>query len=139
MPKPFPDLHVLAETSELLLGHTAEDTVLVRKRNGEYLLEDDFYGDPAGGLIGPANEWAIVAGEHLTIWHHSAGVTRIEDERLRWVKALRLLDQTRVELLVDPWGPQASIWCLCPADRIYTKVRDFVEYRDREYTEHIEW
>ena len=139
MPKNFPDLHVLAETSELLLGHTFEDAVLVRKRNGEYLLEDDFYGDPAGGLIGPANEWAIVVGEHLTIWHHTAGVMRIEDERLRWIKALRLVGQNRVELLVDPWGPRAAIWCLHPADRTYTKVRDFLKYRDQDYTEAIVW
>jgi hypothetical protein len=139
MLKNFPDLYVLAETSELLLGHTFEDAVLVRKRNGAYLLEDDFYGDPSGGLISLTNEWAVVVGEHLTIWHHTAGVTRIADERLRQVKALRLVGQNQVELLVDPWGPRAAIWCLHPVDRTYTKVRDFLEYRDRAYTEEIEW
>ena len=141
MPKNFPDLHVLAETSELLLGHTFEDAVLLRKRTGEYLLEDDFYGDPNGGLISPTNEWAIVVGEHLTIWHLAVGVTRIKDERLSWISALRLVNQTHVELLVDPWGPRAAIWCLHPADCTYTKVRDFPEYRDREYSEEaeLEW
>jgi hypothetical protein len=139
MPKNFPDLHVLAETSELLLGYTFEDAVLMRKRNGEYLLEDDFYGDPTGGLIGPNNAWAVVVGEHLTVWHHTAGVTRIGDERLQWIKALRLVGQTRVELLVDPWGPRAAIWCLRPSDCTYVKVRDFTDYWDREYTEQIQW
>jgi hypothetical protein len=139
MPKNFPDLQVLAETSELLLGHTFEDAVLVRKRNGEHLLEDDFYGDPSGGLIGPGNEWAVVVGEHVTVWHRTAGVSRIENDGLRWVRALRLAGQAHVELLVDPWGPRAAIWCLRPADGTYFKVRDFPEYRDREYTEQIEW
>ncbi|RFP63633.1 hypothetical protein D0N36_18270 [Hymenobacter lapidiphilus] len=135
MPKNFPDLHVVAETNELLLGHTFEDAVLVRKRNGEYLLEDDFYGDPSGGLIGPDNEWAVVVGEHLTVWHHNTGVSRIEDEHLRGIQALRLVGQTHVEFLVDPWGLRAAIWCLRPSDRTYVKVRDFLDYRDREYTE----
>ena len=139
MPKNFPDLHVLAETSELLLGHTSEDAVLLRKRSGECLLEDDFYGDPSAGLISPTSEWAVVVGEHLTVWHYTAGVTRIEDEHLRWIRALRLVNPTQVELLVDPWGTRAAIWCLRPADCTYTKVRDFPKYRDREYSEEIEW
>ncbi|TGE20925.1 hypothetical protein [Hymenobacter metallicola] len=140
MYKNYPDLHLLDETDQLLLGHIFEDAVLIQKRNGAHLLEDDFYGDPSGGLISPTNEWAVVVGEHVTIWHHRAGVSRIEHEALRWVYALRLNEQaTHVELLVDPRGTQAAIWCLNPADGSYVKVRDFPQYRDREYTEEIVW
>jgi hypothetical protein len=84
--------------------HTFEDAVLLCKHNEEYLLEDDFYGDPSARLIGPANEWAVVVGEHLTVWHHIADVTRIS--------ALRLVNPTHVEFLVDPWGPRAA-FCAC--------------------------
>jgi hypothetical protein len=140
MPTNYPDLHLLDETDQLLLGHTFEVAVLICKRNGAHLLEDDFYGDPSAGLISPTNEWAVVVGEHVTVWHHRAGATRIAQQALRWVRALRLAaPPTHVELLVDPWGANAAIWRLEPAAGTVAKVRDFSDYRGQEHTEHIVW
>ncbi|MGD1837576.1 MAG: hypothetical protein ACPKPY_05910 [Nitrososphaeraceae archaeon] len=41
---------------------------MIEKTSGKELLYDKFYGDPKCGLISKNNNWAIIAGEHLTIW-----------------------------------------------------------------------
>src|SRR5882724_8552195 len=64
----YPDFNILDETEKLLLGNIFEDVYLIDKRNGVELLHDDFYGDPQCGLISSTNEWAVIGGEHLTLW-----------------------------------------------------------------------
>jgi hypothetical protein len=132
-----PDLHILDETPDLLLGHCFETAMLIRKRDGEYLLEDEFYGDPTCGCISPTGEWALVAGEHITVWRQAQGVTYLIAEELRSVHKFRLMDALNVQLLVDPWSTYAAIWQLNLMDLSLQKVRDFLDYRDREYEEHI--
>jgi len=138
MLKNHPGLRILDQTDRLLLGHVFEDTYLIDKRNGEELLHDDFYGDPACGLISPNNDWAVVAGEHLTIWrvNRSEIITR---EELKWITAVRQTATSCVEVLVDPWGPNAAIWLLDVPPGKIQKVRDFKDYQNREHTDIIEW
>jgi hypothetical protein len=52
---------------------------------------------------------------------------------------MRKVDDQTVELLVDPWGEYAAVWQLNPKRMALVKIRDFGHYRDREYTENIEW
>ncbi|GGF28156.1 hypothetical protein GCM10011383_44870 [Hymenobacter cavernae] len=139
MYKNYPNLHVLAENSELLLGHSFETAILICKWSGEHLFVDDFYGDPTCGCISPTSEWALVAGEHITVWRKAQGVTQLVAEQLRYVQALRLIDATDVQLLIDPWGTHAAIWRLHLMDLSLRKVRDFPDYQDRAYEEQIDW
>ena len=132
---------ILAETAELVLGHTHEDAVLLRKATGICLLEDDFYGDPSCGAISATNDWAVVAGEHVTVWRAGIGVTILHaPATLRWIHALRVEEATQqVQLLTDPWGEHAAIWELNPLTLEAQKVRDFPDYQDREYTDEVRW
>lgn len=139
MYKNYSDLHILDETLDLLLGYCAEAAKLIRKRDGEYLLEDEFNGDPTCGCISPTSEWALVAGEHITVWRKAQGVTHLIAEELRSVHELRLMDAMNVQLLIDPWSAYAAIWQLNLLDLSLQKVRDFLDYREREYKEHIDW
>ena len=136
--KNYPDLRVLDETEELILGHIFEDTYLIRKRNGEHVFEDDFYGDPKYGCISPSNDWALVAGEHITLWRTKKGVTIFSCAELQSVHDLRL-GNSLVELLVDPWGSRAAVWELNPITAVIRKSKDFLDYQDQEYTEQIQW
>ena len=102
-------MRVLYETDQLILEHEYEYTRLRKKSQGDILLEDDFIGDPGCGLIAIDNKWAIVAGEHLTIWTPNKS-KKIRHERLKWVHDLRLKDSETVEILIDPWSDESSIW-----------------------------
>ncbi len=136
-----PSLSVLAETDALLLGHFHEDAVLLRKSTGSCLLHDSFYGDPTCGVISPANDWAAVAGEHVTVWRRGRGMTRIsEPAALRWVHAMRVDEATQqLHLLTDPWREHPAIWELNLLTLAARKLRDFLDYQEREYVEDGQW
>ncbi len=91
--KNYPGMRILDETDKYFIAHDFEDAYLIEKRNGEAIVHDDFYGDPKCGLISKNNDWAIIAGEHITIWKagkktwtNKTGkgkVTIVSDENLR--------------------------------------------------------
>jgi hypothetical protein len=115
--------------------------VLLRKRTGRCLLKDSFYGNPSCGAISATNDWAVVAGEHLTVWRASAGVTVLNAPvALQWGHALRVDEATQhVQLLTDPWGEHPAIWELHPLTLTVQKVRDFLDYQKREYVDEVSW
>jgi hypothetical protein len=101
MKKNYPDMHILDETDKYFIGHIYEDAYLIDKRNGQEILHDDFYGDPTCGLIGRSDEWAIIAGEHVTIWKNGKA-TKIDKEELRWVHAMRQMEIRSLKFLLTP-------------------------------------
>ncbi|MCR5890130.1 hypothetical protein LRS06_20600 [Hymenobacter sp. J193] len=133
----YPELRVLDETPEFLLGHSFEDAILIRKRNGEHVLEDDFYGDPACGYISRTHKWAVVAGEHVTVWHSKRGKQIIPLTDRKYVHALRYVGESRLQLLVDPFGSHSAIWELNVETNDFRKVQDIPTCA--EYTEEISW
>jgi hypothetical protein len=136
--KNYPDMRILDETDKYFIGHIFEDAYLIEKRNGEEIVHDDFYGDPSCGLISRSNDWAIIAGEHLTIW--TKGKTRkIENEDLRWIYDLRTSDDKTVEILTDPWSDKSAIWTLDMVTLQFKKISDFDDYKEKERTDEIVW
>ena len=131
-------MRILDETDEYFIGHIFEDAYLIEKRNGETIVHDDFYGDPSCGLISKNNDWAIIAGEHLTTWTQGK-ITKFENDDLKWIYALRTHDQKTVEILIDPWTDKSSIWTLDIATLQLKKVKDFEDYKEREHTDEVVW
>jgi hypothetical protein len=138
MRKYSPDMQILDETDKYVLGHIFEDAYLIKKENGEKIVHDDFYGDPSCGIISSNNDWAIIAGEHLTVWR-KGNVTIIENEELRWVHAIRTKDDRLVEILVDPWSDKSAIWILDVLTLDINKVRDFDDYKEKERGNEVIW
>ena len=136
-------MNVLFETDKLRVEHEFENAYLIEKASGKELLFDDFYGDPKCGLISKNNDWAIIAGEHLTIWRADKKIkkriNRIEHEELKWIHDLRLKAENIIEILTDPWSEKSAIWELDIKSLQYVKIREFLKYKDSEYTESIEW
>ena len=132
------DLNILDETDRYVVGHSFEDAYLIDKLTKRELLHDDFYGDPKCGLIDRNSQWAIIAGEHITIWKNSK-VTRIEKEEVRWVHAIRAIGENIVEMLIDPWSVKSSIWILDLNSFALMKIRDFEDYRESESTDDVVW
>lgn len=136
--KNYPGMRILDETDKYFIGHIFEYAYLIEKRNGQEIVHDDFYGDPSCGLISKNNAWAIIAGEHLTIWRKGK-TTKIGNEDLRWIYALRTKDDKTVEILIDPWTEKSAIWALEVATLQYKKVKDFEDYKEKERTDEIDW
>ncbi len=129
---------VLYETDKLILDNKYESAFLRDIITGEILLEEDFYGDPQCGLIDDENRWAIIAGDHVTLWTSTSTKT-IQIEGMKGVHALRLKKQGTVEILIDPWSDNASIWELNIEAFEITKIRDFDDYKKSEFTDEIIW
>lgn len=131
-------MNILCETEKLKLENEFEATFLIEKATGKTLMEDDFYGDPECGLIDKDHKWAIVAGEHLTIWTPKKW-NRIDDEKLKWIHSLRIKNSKTVEILTDPWNPNSAIWEINVETFEFKKVSDFNDYKDQEYSENVIW
>lgn len=98
----------------------------------------DFYGDPSCGLISNDNKWCLVGGSTLRLWTGSE-VFEIKDDNLNWACKFRQVDANKVEILIDPWSDNSSVWELNIQTRENRKIKDFANYKDREYTDDIEW
>lgn len=136
-------MNVLFETDSLIIKHEFENAYLIEKSSGKELLFDDFYGDPKCGLISKNNDWAIIAGEHLTIWRankrKNKQIERIEHDELKWIHDIRLKSENIIEILTDPWSENSSIWEMEIDSLRFSKLRDFKDYLETEYTENIDW
>lgn len=129
---------ILYETDDLILENVYESTWLKEKSTDKILFEDEFDSDPECGLIDADNSWAIVAGEHVTIWTPQ-NTKKITDGSLKWVHSLRLKNPSTVEILIDPWSKNASVWEIDIHTFELHKVRDFDDYKDKEYTAEVVW
>lgn len=138
MKKNYPGMRILDETDKYFIGNIFEDAYLIEKRNGQEIVHDDLYGDPSCGLISKNNDWAIIAGEHLTIWSQGK-ISKMENEELRWVHALRAKDNETVEILIDPWTEKSAIWMLDISTLHLKKIRNFEDYRKREQIGEVIW
>jgi len=133
-------MNILYETEILRLQNEYELTCLIDKKSEKVLCEDDFYGDPTCGLISPNNDWAIMAGEHLTIWkRQGSSSTKISTDLIQWVHDLRLINPDFVDILIDPWSKKSAVWRVNMQTLELIKQRDFPDYRDMEYSENVIW
>ena len=80
---------IIDETEELVIENEYEFVYIRDKLTNAILLEDWFYGNPDCGLIDINNKWAIIGGEHLTIWTPEWSKEIIDDE-LNWIHDTRL-------------------------------------------------
>ena len=128
----------ICESEELRLEHEWESTYLVRKSDNQVLMEDDFLGDPGCGLIDEKNNWAIVAGTHLTLWTPN-GETKYQTAKFKHIHSIRLKDKDTVAILTDPWAEYSAIWELSLKTKELKKVKDFNKYQGKVYTENVKW
>ena len=127
---------VLAESGNLIVVHCYEDASIYFKKTKEKFYIGDFYGDPTCALVGPDEDWVLVGGEHLTLWQ--GGLTA-SIAGIHWICGLRLVDSETVDILTDPWTSDSAVWRMTIPDRRLVKVADFPWYREKPYTDDVEW
>lgn len=128
----------IQETEKLKLEFEQELAVLTEKSSGKILLEDEFCGNPNCGIIDSENKWAIIAGIHLTFWKPNQ-TKKYRNESFEWIHSLRMKNKKTVEILTDPWSKNSSIWELNTENAELNKIKDFTDYRNKEYSESVEW
>lgn len=129
---------ILSETNKYVLGHIYEETFLIDKVSNVKFQIGSMYGDPSCGLIDEDNNWCIVGGSTIIIWTPKE-TTQLNVEELHSVCQIRQITPSSVQILIDPWSDNSSIWELDVFKRTYIKIRDFLNYKDKEYTEIINW
>ena len=129
---------ILDETVHLLLGHVFENVYLTKKVSGENIKLGDIYGNPTCRLISRTNIWCVVGGSTLIVWADNDILT-IKEDNLYSVHDIRQKGQYIVELLIDPWSANASIWEFNIMTKHKNKIKDFWVYKDKPYSENIVW
>ncbi|MBR10521.1 MAG: hypothetical protein CMP48_22910 [Rickettsiales bacterium] len=119
----------------MIYEHEFEATYLTNKNNKLILLEDDFYGDPTCGFIADDETYALIGGDHLTIW--TPRKSKRFDDGPHWTHAIREKDQMTAEFLTDPWHKDSAIWEIDIETLELKKIRDFLDYQGKEYTENV--
>ncbi len=129
---------ILDETDELILGHVFERAYLTIKATNENLSLGDFYGDPTCGLISRANDWCVIGGSTLLVWTRDE-IATIKDNDTNWASDIRQITENKVELLIDPWADNSAIWEFDIITKEKNKIKDFTDYKDKEYTDNVVW
>ncbi|MCE7992933.1 MAG: hypothetical protein HEP71_13170 [Roseivirga sp.] len=129
---------VLDETDLYLLFNKYEDVFLLNKKTQQELWLTCMSGEPACGKISLRDDWIVIGGESLQLWSDNKLKT-IEDSDLTWIHDLRQTGDHEIEVLIDPWSEKPAIWRLNLKSSKKTKVRDFKDYQDREYTDSVRW
>jgi hypothetical protein len=132
-----PNFHKLHETKEFIVGYVYECAYLINKRKHKKIHMGDFYGDPKCGLIDSNNNWCFVGGNILSVWTTDRGIVEIEDKELAWICRARQVSDYDVELLIDPWSYEGSVWAFNIKTLERHKVKDYK--LDGEYSEQIDW
>lgn len=151
---------LLAESDNLAVVHEWEYTYIVFKHTMVRIEVDWFYGNPQCSAIGRDEEWILIGGEHLTVWKSGANAGSADTcpnenwklidgdskngavsvfEGVKWVHAMRVINRSTVDVLTDPYAPGCAIWRFDVAGYRLCKLRDFPDYVNKPYTEHVVW
>jgi hypothetical protein len=142
--KDDPNFKQFFENAVMLLGHVFETAYCYNKITKEEFGLFRFDNDPTCGVVGKNNDWCLVGGDVLVLKTWFDNSLRLIGD-LRQIHELRSVDDYKTQILLDPWSNEAAIWQLeidkTKPTRPITleKVKDFKDYTDKPYTEHIVW
>ena len=131
-------MKLIDETEKLKLEFEQELAILTEKSTGEILLSEEFYGNPNCGVIDSKNKWVIIAGYHLIFWKKNKSRT-YQNESFKWIHSIRIKNENIVKILIDPWSEKSSIWELNTENFELNKIKDFRDYRNKEFTDFVKW
>jgi hypothetical protein len=128
----------IQETEKYILGNIWDQSYLFDKVKKREFLLCAFYGEPDCGVINDSCNWSVVGGDIIAIWNKQK-VSIIEADELKWVYDVRIKDSNTVEILIDPWSNNSSVWELEIDSLKYKKICDFEKYKEKPYTDDVEW
>lgn len=126
----------LYKTDLLEIGYIYEEAYLINTETKENIYIGYFYGDPTCAFISDDNSWSVVGGEVLVLIKNYKIITIDE---IRDIFAFKPIDKDNIQILTHPWSEDSSIWQLNIESVECTKIQPFDKYKDKEYTEDIDW
>jgi len=132
------NFHKLYETDIYICGHIFERAFLIDKIKEKSMILGEFYGDPTCAIIDLENKWCLVGGSTMFLWT-AEKTNEIKDNNLKWALKLRQIEPNKVQILIDPWSDNSSIWEFDIMLIQSKKISDFNYYKDKEYSEIINW
>ena len=129
------NFRILAQTENMIIGHVYETAYIIRWLMDKEIDLGNFYGEPTCALISPKEDWCLVGGEKLILWKQGKKIQfDISDTH-----DIRLIDKDIVEILTDPWSENSGIWRINIATRKVDFAREFLDYKNKEYSEKVDW
>jgi hypothetical protein len=128
----------LSETDLYVLFQEQEEVFLFDKDSNKEIWRTDMHGNATCGLIAFSNEWVVCGGHKLIIWKNNR-LRVIEDPEIQWIHDIRQVGKNDVEILTDPWRDESAIWSFNIMTEMKVKVRDFQDYKAKEYTDNVIW
>jgi len=126
------------ETDLYVLFKEFEDVFLFEKDTNKELWRTSFYGEATCGLISLTTDWIVVGGNHMALWENRK-LEIINDENLKWIFDIRQVGDYEIEILTDPWSENSAIWKFNILNKSKIKIRNFEEYKKKEYTDNVKW
>ena len=126
---------ILAQTEDMIVGYLFETAYIVEKRTSNEIVLGDFYGEATFALISSKENWCLVGGESLILWIQG-DIFPIE---ISDIYEMRQIDKNIVEILTDPWSEKSGIWQLDVIKRKIDFIREFRDYKDKKYSEKVDW
>lgn len=130
---------IIDETDLFKLYSIYENTYLLDKQTKSEMFLGEFYGDPSCGLISKNNDYCIIGGLEKCVLFKNEVVTILNDGQLNPTFDIKQVNEQTLLILTNPWSENSAIWKLNIETLIITKIRDFLDYLDREYTESVIW
>ena len=140
--KDDPNFRTLFENTVMTVGNVFETAYCYNKLTKEEFPIFQFDNDPTCAAVGKNNDWCLIGGDVLVLKTWVDNTLRMIGD-LRNIYGLKTIDAYTIQILTDPWAEQSAIWQLeinlkklaRPVSLI--KVKDFKEYLNKPYNEHI--
>lgn len=134
-----PNKFTLALTVNLRLEQEYERVTLWDLVTGKSIFADEHYGDAKKAIIGPGEDWCVIGGEGISVWKKDMGLIHMMRSPIMFIHDLKMDDQNKVKILVDPWSTHASVWILDVERMDLTKLKDGPSLTDQPYSEHLDF
>lgn len=80
----------------------------------------------------------MIGGSTLILWKPEK-ILEIKDEDLCWAFQFKQTGSNKALILIDPWAENSSIWEIEIEKTERRKISDFDSYKNKEFTEKIDW
>jgi len=126
----------LATGTELSLAYIYEEGYLVHAGTKEIIFLGWFYGNPGCGAVDINNQWAVMAGiDMFIVWNNGS----LQELPFPNAYEIRIFNNELLHILTDPWSEDCAIWQFDINTQQFSKIRDFKDYQEKEYTEDVKW
>lgn len=131
-------MRILFEDDLFVLFSDDETVFLFEKDLNKEIWRFHFSEEMDCGLICEVSDWTFIGGRYLYVVKNGVLET-VKYYSLEWIYQLRQINDLELGILTDPWGEFPAIWKLNRVTCEVVKSRDFPDYKNKSYTDVVDW